>query len=171
MKIVVLGYMACGKSTLGKVLASEKNINFIDLDRYIEEKEALSIAEIFKKRGEIYFRKLEIVSLEEILTTKSNFVLSLGGGTPCYGTNMELIKKMATATIYLKASIATLKERLLLEKEERPLVASLSKENLQEYIGKHLFERAPFYEQAKIVISINGKTIDQILQEVKGVLN
>ena len=84
MIIVLIGYMASGKSTIGRILADKLNYSFIDLDDYIEEKEQTSVSEIFKSKGEIYFRKLETTSLQALLNNKDNLVLSLGGGTPCY---------------------------------------------------------------------------------------
>ena len=90
MKIVLLGYMASGKSSIGKKLAKILNVPFVDLDDLISEKEKLSIPEIFKTKGEIYFRKKEIENLENFFQ-KDKFVLAVGGGTPCYGNNMDLI--------------------------------------------------------------------------------
>ena len=138
--------MASGKSSVGKVLADNFGYSFIDLDEYIEYKEAASITEIFTQKGEIYFRIKEIEYLKEILSLEKNIILSVGGGAPCYGENMKLINDTATA-LYLKASIKTLMDRLNKEKKNRPLVANLSLEKMSEFIGKHLFERAYFYEQ------------------------
>lgn len=166
MKIVLVGYMASGKSSVGKVLAGSFDCNFIDLDEYIETKEGASITEIFSQKGEIYFRIKEIEYLKKILSLEENIILSVGGGTPCYGENMKLINDTATA-VYLKASIKTLLDRLNKEKQNRPLVADLSLENMNEFIGKHLFERAYFYEQAKLIVKIDDKTIEEIVVEIK----
>ena len=116
MKLVLVGYMASGKSSVGKVLADSLECNFIDLDDYIETKEQQTITEIFAQKGEIYFRLKEIVYLKEILDSKDSLVLSVGGGTPCYGENMDAINNTSTS-IYLKASISTLLKRLSNEKE------------------------------------------------------
>jgi len=165
MKIVLLGYMASGKSAVGKVLAKDKSLDFIDLDAYIEEKEQISISEIFRVKGEIYFRKKEAEYLEDLLKTDKNAIISLGGGTPCYGKNMELIQNSAVS-FYLKASIATIFDRLQHETSQRPLVATIGTENLQEYIAKHLFERNPYYEKANYIISVNDKSIEEITAEI-----
>lgn len=168
MKIVLLGYMASGKSTIGKVLASEINIPFIDLDHYIEGKENKTVSEIFKEDGEIYFRLQEHTHLKELLDNKEDFVLSLGGGTPCYANNMELIKKYEnTLSFYLKASIKTLLNRLETQKDQRPLVANLSNDELKEYISKHLFERSYYYEQAAHNININDIEITRIVSKIQ----
>ena len=166
MKIVLLGYMGSGKSTLGKYISDKKKLTFIDLDTYIEKKENMSIPEIFSRKGEIYFRKQEGVYLKEILDTKSNYILALGGGTPCYGHNMQLINESKAKSIYLKASIPFLVKRLKLEKQNRPLIASLNDDQILEYIGKHLFERAPFYEQANEKVLIDNKTIEELYNKI-----
>ena len=171
MEIVLMGYMGSGKSTIGKSISSRLQLTFIDLDNYIEQREDSSIKEIFKNKGEIYFRIKEAFYLKEILDTKTNYVLSLGGGTPCYGTNMDLIKESTAISYYLRANIPTLVARLQNGKENRPLIATLNDEQLLEYIGKHLFERAPFYEQAAIKININDVTIEEISEAILSKLN
>ncbi|MDD3723627.1 MAG: shikimate kinase, partial [Lutibacter sp.] len=97
MKIVLLGYMASGKSAVGRILSEKLNIQFIDLDSFIEEKEQLSISEIFETKGEIYFRKIEGIYLQELLNSKESTVISLGGGTPCYGNNIDLIENKSNS--------------------------------------------------------------------------
>jgi shikimate kinase len=165
MKIVLLGYMASGKSAVGKVLAAALNSQFIDLDEFISEREQLSITQIFETKGEIYFRKKEGVYLQELLNLNQSSVISLGGGTPCYGNNMEFIENKSTS-FYLKASIDTIFERLKDETSQRPLVAAIGTENLKEYIAKHLFERAPYYEGASHTILVNNKNVAQIVDEM-----
>lgn len=167
MKIVFLGYMASGKSTIGKELSKKLYMNFIDLDDYISEKENLSISDIFKTKGEIYFRRIEAKYLTEILENEDNFILSLGGGTPCYGENMKKIIDSDATSIYIKATIVTLVNRLVDEKSKRPLVASLNNEQLTEFVAKHLFERRFFYEQATSTISTDNKTIEDIVTEIR----
>lgn len=166
MKIILLGYMASGKSTISKLLAKKLQIDAIDLDDYIVEKERLSINDIFKTKGEIYFRLQENKYLLELLDNKNSFVLALGGGTPCYANNMDLVKKMSNS-IYLKANLNTLFDRLRNEKESRPIISYLSDEKLKEFIAKHLFERAPFYEEASHIISIDNKTIATLVEQTE----
>ncbi|NOQ92334.1 MAG: AAA family ATPase [Flavobacteriaceae bacterium] len=166
MKIILLGYMASGKSTISKLLAKKLQIDAIDLDDYIVEKERLSINDIFKTKGEIYYRLQENKYLLELLDNKNSFVLALGGGTPCYANNMDLVKKMSNS-IYLKANLNTLFDRLRNEKESRPIISYLSDEKLKEFIAKHLFERAPFYEEASHIISIDNKTIATLVEQTE----
>ncbi len=168
MNIILLGYMASGKSTIGRLLASSINFEFIDLDDYIESKEGLTISEIFETKGEIYFRKVEHIYLKEILSNNNKFLLSLGGGAPCYADNMDLIKSSnKTISFYLKASINELVARLMKEKDQRPLIARFkNEEELTEFIGKHLFERNHFYNQSDFQILIDGKSKEKIVEEL-----
>ena len=118
MKVVLLGYMASGKSTIGKKLAKTFSLPFIDLDDYIVSKENKTISKIFAENGEIYFRKIESVYLQEILNGKGNFVLSLGGGTPCYANNMNVINTSDAISIYLHTGIQLLSERLIAKNQK-----------------------------------------------------
>lgn len=166
--IILLGYMGSGKSAVGKFLAQETGFSFIDLDEYIEQKEQKTIAEIFAQKGEIYFRKLETKYLDKILNNTSNAILSLGGGTPCFGDNMNLIKGYSNwKSIYLKTSINELSNRLFDERNKRPLIAHNStKEQLSEFIAKHLFERSIYYNKALISIQTDGKSISKVASEI-----
>jgi shikimate kinase len=169
MKIVLLGYMASGKSAVGKEIAKNNNLQFVDLDDFIEENEGLSISDIFDQKGEIYFRKIESECLNKILNSKEKCIISLGGGTPCYGNNIKLIEEYSKS-FYLKASINTIFERLRGETSKRPLVKTIGIENLQEYIAKHLFERSSFYERANHTVSVNAKTIGEISKNINELL-
>ncbi len=171
MKIILLGYMASGKSTIGRFLGSERKVPFIDLDAYIEEKEEMSISDIFKIEGEIYFRLQEHKYLKELLDNKEEFILSLGGGTPCYSGNMDIINAATdTTSVYLRANVNTIVNRLMNEKSQRPLVADLSDDKLVEFISKHLFERSHFYEQANYKVNIDAKDVTTITKEVIEIL-
>ena len=167
MKIVLLGYMASGKSTIGKEISKKLYMKFIDLDDYISEREKTTVSEIFRVKGEIYFRRIESTYLSEILNSKEDFVLSLGGGTPCYGNNMELIQQADVKSVYIKASIKTLVTRLIKEKHKRPLVADLENGQITEFVAKHLFERRFFYEQATITMDTDNKSIAVIIAETR----
>jgi shikimate kinase len=167
MKIVLLGYMASGKSTIGREISKKLDMKFIDLDDYISKREKTSISEIFKVKGEIYFRRIESLYLREILNSKDRFILSLGGGTPCYSNNMELILNSEASSIYIKAGIKTLVSRLTAEKNKRPLVAELEDDKLLEFVAKHLFERRFFYEQASMTVNTEDKSTEEITTEIR----
>ena len=157
--------MGSGKSTVARILSEKLQLPDIDLDDYIEHKEGMSIPEIFETKGEIYFRKMENFYLNELMVSDTSFVLASGGGTPCYANNMDIILKESDS-YYLKAAIQTLKERLIGEQDNRPLIADLSEEQLDEFIAKHLFERRDFYERADFVISIDRKSPIEIASEI-----
>ncbi len=170
MKIVLLGYMCSGKTAVGKVLAKALDLEFIDLDHAIEKAMESTIPAIFEKKGELFFRKKEMEVLQNILDKNTGMVLSLGGGTPCYGNNMQLIKERTPYSFYLKWSIGSLAERILSGKTRRPLVANIPDEQLPEFIGKHLFERAPFYAMAGFTIEGNYKSLEQVSEEIQSLL-
>lgn len=168
MIVALMGYMGSGKSTIGKNLATVLNYNFLDLDDYISEQENRSINDLFKNKGEIYFRKKEAYYLNDVLTSKDDIVLALGGGTPCYGNNITLLKQSEKVKLfYLKMSIPQLTERLFKEKDSRPLISHLkTKEELTEFIGKHLFERTQYYNQSPNIILSDNKSIKELLEEI-----
>lgn len=166
MVIVLIGYMGSGKSAVGKVLAEKLSFKFADMDDYIEEKEQKTIPEIFRDRGEIYFRKAESRYVREMLSGARDTVVSLGGGTPCYGDNMDRIKELADRVFFLKASIGELTARLGREKDHRPLIKHLSDDELEEFIRKHLFERNFYYLKADRTVNVDGRTIERIAGEI-----
>lgn len=165
MRISLIGYMGSGKSSVGRELAHSLQIPFIDLDEFIEEMNQLGISEIFSQFGEIKFRKLEKQALEEVLALNQDYVLSVGGGTPSYYDNMKRIMEN-TESFYLRLSPMELKNRLILEKENRPLIARIPDEDLTEFIAKHLFERSHFYNQAKWILDVKDKSVKEIVSEI-----
>lgn len=165
MIISLVGYMGSGKSHISKVLTQKLQFKLIDLDREISQQAGTSIAEIFKNKGEIHFRKLERQTLENILATEEKCILSLGGGTPAYYNNMDLINEKSVS-IFLQTSISKLTERLLKQKTKRPLIANISAEDLPEFIAKHLFERNAFYSKARFSINTDSKTPEEIAIEI-----
>lgn len=165
MIISLVGYMGSGKSHISKILSDKINFKLIDLDKEISRRNKLTIPEIFEKKGEIHFRKLERETLEEILANQENIVLSLGGGTPVYYNNMEIINNNSKS-FFLRASISTLAERISKQKEKRPLIAKIPDEDIPEFIAKHLFERNVFYNKAQFSINTDDKNPEDIIQEI-----
>jgi len=160
--------MGSGKSAVGMELAAALGYKFIDLDHHIEFFEDKSISEIFKERGEIYFRKLENRILKELVSTESNVLISTGGGTSCYGNTMDfLTSQEETVTIYLKASLTVLADRLFTERADRPLIAHINdKAVLIDFIRKHLFERSFYYNQAKLNINTENASVERIVEKI-----
>lgn len=144
--------MGSGKSHWGKKLADLLNWNFIDLDKFIEEKESITIPGIFAQQGESHFRSLEKKYLEE--TTKADkTVIASGGGTPCFYDNMEVMNRTGE-TVYLKAQIKTIVERLSKKANTRPLLKGKSETELPAFFEEQLKKREPFYLQAKYIIEV-----------------
>ena len=170
--IVLIGYMGCGKSYVGRELALKKQMDYLDLDDYIESKEGQSISAIFKNKGEVYFRKVESMYLKVCLREFSNTVLSLGGGTPCFGTNMQLVvDTQNVVSVYLQTSIGELSKRLFKERAKRPLIAHTeTMDELSEFIAKHVFERLNFYAHAMHTIKTDNKVLSEIVTEIEGVM-
>ncbi|WP_411031687.1 shikimate kinase [Spongiimicrobium sp. 3-5] len=167
MQVVLVGYMGSGKTTVGQLLANELKYTFLDLDSYMEDAMGMSVSEMFETKGELFFRKKEHFYLKEVLTESKNFVLSTGGGTPCYSGNMDAILENTPNVFYLKVSIMELVKRLGAEKDHRPLIKDIGTNDLPEFFGKHLFERSPFYSKATNVISSDNKTPEDIVEEIK----
>ena len=169
-KIILLGYMGCGKSTIANRLSKSTGISFVDLDKSIEERTNLSINEIFEQKGELYFRKLEREVLLELLQSPETLIIGLGGGTPCYANNHELLKGESVFSIYLKAAVATLVDRLVSNNSKRPLIADKSEDEIKEFVAKHLFERSFYYNQAQHILSIEGRTKDETVTDILEIL-
>ena len=155
MRIFLIGFMGCGKTTLGKKLAKNLNYNFIDLDNYIEKTTNKTITEIFENKGEKKFRIVEKESLMEVCK-KDNLVIATGGGTPCFFDNMQKILDSGKA-IYLKMEIEDLLERLEAKKSQRPLIENNSAKELENFIRNKLSEREYFYKKSNYILQ--GKSI------------
>ena len=172
MNIILLGYMGCGKSVIGSELAVKLGLKFIDLDSFIEDNEQQSISNIFRDKGDIYFRNIETIYLNKILDNYDNIVLSLGGGTPCYNDNMNTIISSKNQSFYLKNSNIQLSKRLFIQNKFRPIISEIkTEEKLIEFVSKHLFEREIFYSKASCVIDCNKETSDSVCKSIISKLN
>jgi shikimate kinase len=150
MKIYLVGYMGCGKSTIGRKLADLMGISFVDLDKYIEERYFKSVPAIFAEEGEARFREKERTALLEVAQFE-DVVIGTGGGAPCFFDNMEVMNQNGV-TVYIAPDTDVLATRLIKSKTERPLILGKSHEELILFINQALQKRAPFYEKAKIII-------------------
>jgi shikimate kinase len=150
--------MGAGKSTTGKKLAVEMNYRFVDLDHCIESKEQMSIPEIFKNKGESYFRQLEHDLILEFTTISENLIVSTGGGAPCYMNNMELLNSTGI-TIYLKLDPEIIFDRLTrARKKNRPLIDNMPPNDLMQFIIDKLKEREPVYSRSHLIVK--GENLD-----------
>ena len=171
-KIVFLGYIGSGKSSIAKLISIKLDLINVDLDNYIEKKENKSIRNIFKISGELYFRKIENKYLKDLLNSDNNKIISLGGGTPCYSDNIELIIESKCIIFYLRANVDTLANRLFNERDKRPLISRIkSKKDLKTFISKHLFERNQFYLKSNFIIDVDKKTENEITNECISLLS
>lgn len=165
MRIYLIGFMGCGKTHWGQLLSQKLDIPFFDLDQQIIEKEEKEIAQIFEEDGEEYFRLLEKDVLHLITENHQSFVMSSGGGTPCFYNNIDYMKRQGT-TVWINCSVDCLYDRLIKEKNTRPMIKDLSDDQLRAFIIKKLGDRKIFYQQAGITINEEELTIDKLLQEV-----
>lgn len=150
-KIFLIGYMGCGKTTLGKVLASRLEMDFVDLDAFIEQRYFKSIPQLFEEKGESGFREIEHTALLEVCEFE-NAIISTGGGVPCFFNNMEIMKRSGL-TVYLKVTPKVLTEVLKKAKRNRPLIKNKSEEELFHFIEENLAKREAFYSQAELTIN------------------
>ena len=160
-----MGYMGSGKSIVSNELSSKIRFKNIDLDNEISSEIGLSIPEIFQKKGELFFRKKEKEALERVLNSQEDVVLSLGGGTPCYYNNIDLINERSVS-VYLVANVNALVKNLLYERENRPLIAGIKEEELPNFIGQHLMERNHYYSKAKVAVMVNDWNLDRIVSDI-----
>lgn len=166
--IFLIGMPGSGKSTIGRKLAEQLHLSFIDLDDEIEKKEGSSVQEIFKKHGEDYFRELERQALLNVVTVNTSAVISTGGGTPCFFDNLTVIKSNGIS-VFIDTSPAELLKRLnTSEQDKRPKLSdvrelSVTLNNLRE-------ERLPFYESADIRWD-GRQNVEDLIVAIKGCMS
>ena len=169
IRIILIGYMGAGKTTIGKVLAREMGLEFYDLDNYIEDRFHQTISDIFAQKGEEGFREVERKMLHEVAEFE-NVIISCGGGTPCFFDNMDYMNAQGE-TIFLDAPPAVLKEHLQMGKTVRPLIQGKTSEELIAYIETSLQKRLPYYQQAKHTLQIEViHTKEQIKNYVEQII-
>ena len=148
--VFLIGYMGCGKTTLGEELARQMQLRYIDLDDFIEAKCGMSIVKIFDEMGENRFRELETAALREV-ATMTGVIIGCGGGTPCHGDNMSLMNQ-AGMTVWLTTSPERITARLVLpdQKAKRPKIARLPDNAILALVEQELAQRNPYYSQAQL---------------------
>jgi shikimate kinase len=171
-RIFLTGFMGSGKSTLGPIIANVLGYDFLDLDHYIEATQKTSIKNVFRESGEGGFREIERAALLQV-KTKTDIVISLGGGAVCYRDNLRIARDSGLV-VYLKVSPDRLARRLLRARVERPLLqgdsGKLSEAELRERIMDMLAARSPYYEQADVVVPVEpliGITVDRVVNELR----
>ena len=145
-RIILIGFMGSGKTTLGRALAKDLGIEFIDLDNYIELRRCKSINNIFAEMGEEGFRTIERNLLHEVCEFE-NVIISAGGGTPCFFDNIDYMNAQGT-TVYLQVPEERLHERLKIAKSKRPLLKDKNDDEIMQFIKEQLARRDAFYQKA-----------------------
>jgi shikimate kinase len=161
-RIIFIGYMGSGKTTLGKKVAKRLGVPFIDSDAEIEKNEKASVSEIFETRGQDAFRNLESEYLNQLNTVES-FVLSTGGGLPCFNGNMDKLNELGV-TIYLERPAKELQQRLLHAKEVRPLLLNKTEDELLSFIELNLKIRSEYYEQAQFKLKRDEQEVKDVIE-------
>ena len=165
--VILIGYMGCGKSTVGKRLSYRLKMPYVDTDKLIETKQGITISEIFAHEGEPAFRNMETECLKSLFDYKQDYVIAVGGGLPMREENRELMKKLGEV-VYLRAKAETIYDRLKGD-TTRPL---LQGENPQEKIQSMIMQRGPVYESAAdYVIDVDGKNFEEIQNEIEEALS
>lgn len=165
-RILLVGFMATGKTTLGKALAKDLGLQFVDLDLYIESRYHATVSQIFAERGEEGFRQIERNMLHEVAEFE-DVIIATGGGTPCFFDNMEYMNAQGT-TVFLDASVDVIFTRLTIARTQRPLVAGKTDEELRSYITETLNRRLPYYSRATHSFCANQlENVKQISESVE----
>jgi shikimate kinase len=168
MKIFLVGMPGSGKTTIGKLLAEKMKIPFVDLDAEIEKSEGQSINQIFENKGENYFRELETKTLGQHCSSAQSFVLSTGGGTPCFLNNMKAMNG-AGETIFLDVPTKEIADRLAKTAlSERPLFAQLDSKQLKDKIELMFSQRISYYREAKYTFAGNEVSVETIASTLRG---
>src|SRR5580658_5480117 len=163
MKIFLIVFMGSGKTHWGRLLSKKLGLTFYDLDTVIVEQEKKSVSDIFSDKGEEYFRYKETEALEWIAEEQDGFILSCGGGTPCFFNNIEFMKKSGKV-IWLNTSIEVLTQRLMRERKSRPLIREVDESDLGRYIVRKLSERRMSYQQADVTVNEESVTLDELIR-------
>lgn len=158
--------MGSGKTTTARLLAKTIGIDYLDLDEIIEKNTGKTVSQLFEEQGEIKFRLLEHQTLKEVVEKNTDFVLALGGGTPCYANNHLLLQHSDVVSVYLKTGIDEVIRRVTAQGNTRPLLAGKTPQELKEFVGQHIFERSYFYNHAQHTVVTDAKTPEIVAEEI-----
>lgn len=165
MKIFLLGFMGSGKSYWGRKLSEKLGLRFFDLDEQISDHAGKSIVDIFETEGEEKFRLMEKDVLHILTESHESFVMACGGGSPCYFNNIDYMNRMGT-TIWLNTPFDIIYQRLIEEKDKRPLIKEFSPDQLRSFISRKFADRRIYYEQASIFVDQQPLELDHLIQKV-----
>jgi len=166
--IYLIGFMGSGKTTIGRNISKDLSLSFLDTDKEIEERNCLSINDIFNKKGEAFFRQEEQKIVNKIINLE-NTIIATGGGLPCFNNNIDLLNKSG-CTIYLKYDKESLYNRLLADKKNRPLIKDFNHQELQEYINNLLTKRKEHYKKSKHAIICKDLETNKLLRQINSLI-
>lgn len=164
MNIYLIGFMGCGKTSVGEILAKKLGYTFIDTDQHIENKYNETVSSIFSREGESKFREYEkeaLIDLKKI----DNSIIATGGGMPCSDANIKTIKESGIS-IYLKLDSKSLVNRVSNSSQPRPLTIGKSKEQLLDLFIELLAVREPYYNQADIIVNVIGLKMKEVMAKI-----
>lgn len=163
MRLYLIGYMGCGKSTIGRKIARFAHLRFVDTDSMVEQREQASVADVITFQGEEYFRSVERSVLEST-ADEDNVIVSTGGGLPIFGDNMQKISELGLS-IYLRRTPKNIMSRLSpYGRQKRPKFRGLNDEELLAFMTTHMAEREPIYSKADVVIDCDPMSDDEIIK-------
>lgn len=165
MKIFLIGFMGSGKTHWGRLVSQRLTIPFFDLDEQVTTHAGKSIADIFSAEGEEHFRQMEKEVLHIITESHDSFIMACGGGSPCYFNNIDYMNQSGT-TVWINTPLDVLFERLVKEKEKRPLIRELSDEQLKAFISKKFADRKIYYEQATVIMEEQPVEIEKLIEKI-----
>ena len=170
MKLFLIGYMGCGKSSLGRKIAKRGGMRFVDMDSVIEEREGASVSDIFHYQGETYFREKERELIEELAVAQDDVVISTGGGVPTWQDNMARMNEIGEC-VYLRRTAEQIASRLSPHgRQKRPKLRGLNDEELVAFMTANMAEREPFYAQAKHCVDCVSLSDEELIEKILAVV-
>lgn len=170
MKLFLVGYMGCGKSSLGRKIAKRAEMRFVDMDSVIEEREGASVSDIFRYEGEAYFRGKERELIEEVSLAADDVVVSTGGGVPTWRDNMQRMNEIGVV-VYLRRTAEQIASRLSPHgRQKRPKLRGLNDEELVRFMRENMAEREPFYSQARYCIDCDNLSDEELIEKIVSIL-
>ncbi len=172
-RIILIGYMGAGKTTIGRALSKAMGLPFYDLDWYIESRRHRSVSQLFSELGEDAFRKIEYNMLHEVAEFE-DVIISCGGGTPCFFDNIDYMNQQGQV-VYLRCTPEVLCRHLQMARTERPLLKGKGPDELAAYISEQLARREPFYSKAQYHLDIslldNREKINHTIEKLTEILS
>ena len=170
MKLFLIGYMGCGKSSLGRKIAKRGGMRFVDMDSMIEEREGASVSDIFHYQGETYFREKERGLIEELATEQDDVVVSTGGGVPTWQDNMARMNEIGEC-VYLRRTAEQIASRLSPHgRQKRPKLRGLNDDELVAFMTANMAEREPFYAQAKHCVDCVSLSDEELIEKILAIV-